>query len=64
MDAKENDDVRKRAYALWESEGRPDGKHEEHWQRASEEQRGDVRVSRRDGRPEPFEDMSNEGSTD
>ena len=33
-----NDDhitrVRNHAFALWEEEGRPDGKHEEHWQRA------------------------------
>ena len=33
-----NDDrehqVRQRAYALWESEGRPEGRHEEHWHRA------------------------------
>lgn len=25
------DDVRKRAYAIWEREGRPDGRHEDHW---------------------------------
>lgn len=25
---------RERAYRIWEEEGRPDGKHEDHWQRA------------------------------
>jgi Protein of unknown function (DUF2934) len=28
------DDVRTRAYALWEAAGCPDGSHEEHWQEA------------------------------
>ena len=36
--------IRARAYAIWEEEGRPDGKHLEHWVRAkrliaAEEQR-------------------------
>ena len=26
--------IRERAYAIWEEEGHPHGKHEEHWQRA------------------------------
>jgi hypothetical protein len=26
--------VEQRAYALWQAEGQPHGKHEEHWQRA------------------------------
>jgi hypothetical protein len=29
--------VRKRAYALWEEEGYPTGKHDEHWERARHE---------------------------
>jgi DNA-binding protein H-NS len=32
-----DDQIRQRAYAIWEREGRPDGRHEEHWQRAVEE---------------------------
>jgi hypothetical protein len=59
-----DDDVRRRAYALWESEGRPAGKHEEHWQRALEEQQGGAQVNRREGKPAPFEDLTNEGSTE
>jgi len=27
-------DIRNRAYAIWEDEGRPEGKHLEHWQQA------------------------------
>ena len=34
----ENDQhIRTRAYEIWESEGRPDGRHEQHWRTASEE---------------------------
>jgi hypothetical protein len=29
--------IRERAYAIWEEEGRPDGKHLEHWRRAEDE---------------------------
>ncbi len=28
---------RERAYRIWEAEGRPDCKHEDHWQRAEEQ---------------------------
>ncbi|MCV9967112.1 DUF2934 domain-containing protein [Pararhizobium sp. BT-229] len=30
-------DIKKRAYALWEADGRPDGTHEAHWERALQE---------------------------
>jgi hypothetical protein len=52
--------VEQRAYALWQAEGKPHGKHEEHWQRAvceieAEDERdspatrsGPRRTSRRD----------------
>jgi hypothetical protein len=29
--------IRQRAYALWEQEGRPDGREWDHWERASRE---------------------------
>lgn len=32
--------IKQRAYAIWEQEGRPHGRHEEHWTRASEEMHG------------------------
>ncbi|MDQ0322557.1 hypothetical protein QO002_004763 [Pararhizobium capsulatum DSM 1112] len=31
------DDIQKRAYALWEAAGRPEGSHENHWHQAREE---------------------------
>jgi hypothetical protein len=31
---------RQRAYALWEQEGRPDGRHDMHWQQAGDEADG------------------------
>lgn len=33
---------RERAYRIWEDEGRPDGMHEDHWQRA-EDQHADTK---------------------
>jgi hypothetical protein len=32
-----DDAIRRRAYAIWEEEGRPDGRDREHWARASAE---------------------------
>jgi hypothetical protein len=29
--------IRQRAHEIWETEGRPDGRHAEHWARATEE---------------------------
>lgn len=29
--------IKQRAYELWESQGRPDGKEQEHWEQASQE---------------------------
>jgi len=31
------DRIRERAFALWEGEGKPEGRHEEHWRQASSE---------------------------
>jgi hypothetical protein len=31
------DRIRARAHAIWEGEGRPEGRHDEHWRRALEE---------------------------
>ncbi|KQV82151.1 DUF2934 domain-containing protein [Rhizobium sp. Root1220] len=30
-------DRRERAYKIWEDEGRPEGHHEDHWQRAEDQ---------------------------
>jgi hypothetical protein len=32
--------IRERAYRIWESQGRPDGKHDEHWRQAANEVHG------------------------
>ncbi|OJY02033.1 MAG: hypothetical protein BGP07_14510 [Rhizobiales bacterium 63-22] len=32
-----DEERRKRAYEIWENEGRPEGHHLEHWQRAGEQ---------------------------
>jgi hypothetical protein len=34
MDPKIEQQIRECAYAIWENEGRPHGKHLEHWERA------------------------------
>lgn len=34
-----DDQIRERAFEIWEQEGRPDGRHEQHWQMASDELR-------------------------
>ena len=32
--------IRLRAHAIWEAEGRPDGRHDDHWRQAREEVAG------------------------
>ena len=33
MDQEKHEQIAARAYALWQAEGQPDGRHEEHWYR-------------------------------
>jgi hypothetical protein len=40
MESEREDLIRRRAYAIWESEGRPEGKGDDHWRRASSEMHG------------------------
>ena len=40
MDDDRTELIKRRAYAIWESEGRPEGKHDDHWRRAAEEMHG------------------------
>lgn len=35
-----NDRIRQRAYAIWEEEGRPQGRERDHWERAAHEMEG------------------------
>lgn len=37
MDTKKQRRIEERAYALWVAEGQPQGRHEEHWHRATRE---------------------------
>ncbi|HVC51475.1 MAG TPA: DUF2934 domain-containing protein [Stellaceae bacterium] len=37
--------VRARAYAIWEAEGQPHGRHEDHWHRAAREITGEDAAS-------------------
>ncbi|MDB5552413.1 MAG: hypothetical protein JWL86_2397 [Rhizobium sp.] len=40
MDDSADHAIRKRAHQIWEDEGRPHGKHDDHWQRAASEVHG------------------------
>jgi hypothetical protein len=40
MQTEEDEHVRRRAYAIWEQQGRPDGQHEGHWRQAHAEMHG------------------------
>lgn len=40
MDSETEELIRRRAYAIWEREGRPHGQHDEHWKRAHAEMHG------------------------
>lgn len=37
MTTEREDRIRQRAHQLWEEQGRPDGRHDEHWSQASSE---------------------------
>ncbi|MBK3735845.1 DUF2934 domain-containing protein [Azospirillum brasilense] len=39
--------VRRRAHDIWEREGRPDGRHDEHWAQAEAEVDDEIRAERR-----------------
>jgi hypothetical protein len=46
-----DEEIRLRAYQIWEEEGRPEGRAQAHWQRASDEvtlARGDARATAAD----------------
>lgn len=52
-----DDAIRRRAHALWELEGRPEGQAEEHWRRARAEIEEEFRRRSRDAgaeRPDVF----------
>lgn len=41
MTTDHQDRIRQRAHQLWEQEGRPEGRHDEHWKQACTEMGGD-----------------------
>jgi hypothetical protein len=51
MDTSLEDRVRARAYEIWEIEGRPSGRDQEHWERALREIRSGERAERADIAP-------------
>jgi hypothetical protein len=44
MDEDKAQRVRDRAYAIWESEGRPDDRHADHWTQAEQDLEADRKV--------------------
>ncbi len=54
----DEDRIRERAHRIWEEEGRPHGRHEEHWQRARREILGNKAPPNfRPGEPGAAEDI-------
>jgi Protein of unknown function (DUF2934) len=47
------EDIKARAYAIWEEEGRPEGKHLEHWTRAAQEFDGSLAPTAPAEAPQP-----------
>ncbi|WP_455274219.1 DUF2934 domain-containing protein [Rhizobium herbae] len=47
--------IKERAYSLWETEGNPDGRHEDHWVQAEQEIDGDNTQSLARDTPRPPE---------
>lgn len=40
MDSDKQELIRRRAYAIWEREGKPEGRQDDHWRRAHDEMHG------------------------
>jgi hypothetical protein len=53
----EDDDIRRKAYEIWESEGRPEGRHREHWRRAHETFKEDKGAAEASGEEMHTQDM-------
>jgi hypothetical protein len=57
MNEERDQRVRERAYGIWESQGRPDGRHDEHWQEAERELAGEETLP-----PHPVQPKANRAS--
>ena len=55
MNSEKQRQIEQRAYALWQAEGRPHGKHEEHWRRAAREIEAEETAAR--GREAPSAEL-------
>jgi hypothetical protein len=62
MSSDREEKIRRRAYDLWEIEGRPEGRHHEHWERAAREVEAEEGGSAEDAEiPEMPEDFPEPG---
>jgi hypothetical protein len=60
----QEDRIRERAHCIWEEEGRPVGRHEQHWQRACHEIDAETRhVGPNSGNPASPNTASQSGTT-
>jgi hypothetical protein len=50
MNSERQKRIEQRAYALWEAEGQPHGRHEEHWSRAAQQIEAEQAVAKRSSR--------------
>ena len=53
MTSDKEERIKARAYQIWEEEGRPHGRHHDHWQRAAEEDGSDPQASAASGSTAP-----------
>lgn len=53
MDQDHQERIRQRAHAIWESEGRPEGRDADHWSRAEQELKNEMGDDRPAGEAEP-----------
>jgi hypothetical protein len=60
MNSDMDEQIRARAYQIWEEEGRPHGRHDEHWRRAAEELGVPAAPSAEDNHPGMFGDGTEE----
>ncbi len=49
----DEDRIRRRAHAIWEREGRPEGRHQEHWEQARREIEAEEGAAAPDASPRP-----------
>jgi hypothetical protein len=58
-----DEQVRRRAYKLWEQAGRPDGRHDDFWHQASAEGVGETRADAGSADEDPKADLEEASSS-